>query len=125
MALGKAPGPDGFTSIFFHHFWDIGKEEFLEIVEESKSKRGVLKSFNATFLTLIPKEVGADNHDKFRSIYLCNVIYKIISKVIANHLKPLLPNIIIPEQLGFVEGRQILDGVILLHEVIHSLKSTR
>ena len=39
MALGKAPGPDGFTSNFFHHFWDLVKEEFIEILEESRKKR--------------------------------------------------------------------------------------
>ena len=53
------------------------------------------------------------------------MIYKIISKVIVNRLKPLIPNIISLEQSGFVKGRQILDEVILVHEVIHSLKSTR
>ena len=78
-----------------------------------------------TFLNLIPKEVGENNLENFIPIALCNVIYKIISKVIMNRLKPLLPNLISPEQSGFVEGRQILDGVILVHEVIHSLKSTR
>ena len=104
---------------------DLIKEEVLEIVEESISKSGVLRAFNGTFLTLITKEEGADNPDKFRPIALCNVIYKIISKVIVNCLKPLLPNLISPEQLGFVEGRKILDGVIPVHEVIHSLKSTR
>ena len=51
MALGKAPGMDGFTSNFFHHFWDLIKEEAIEIVEESRIKRGVLRAFNATFLT--------------------------------------------------------------------------
>ena len=105
MALGKAPGPDGFTSNFFHYFWDLIKEEVFEIIEESRDKKGVLKAFNATFLTLIPKEVGAESLDKFCPIALCNVIYKIISKVIANRLKPLLPNLICSEQSGFVEGR--------------------
>ena len=71
MALGKAPSPDGFTSNFFHHLWDLVKEEVVEIVEESISKRGVLKAFNATFLTLIPKEVGVESSDKFRPIALC------------------------------------------------------
>ena len=78
MALGKAPGPDGFTSNFFHYFWDMVKEEVVEIVEESRNKKGVLRAFNATFLSLIPKETGADRPNKFRPIALCNVIYKII-----------------------------------------------
>ena len=105
MALGKAPGLDGFTSNFFHHFWDLVKGEVLKIIEESRRKRGVLKAFNATFLNLIPKEAGAYSPEKYRPIALCNMIYKIISKVIANHLKPLLPKLIYPEQSGFVEGR--------------------
>ena len=97
----------------------------LAIVEESRLKKGVLKSFNATFLTLIPKEAGAESPEKYRPIALCNVIYKIISKVIANRLNPLLPVLISPEQSGFVEGRQFLDGVVLVHKVLHSLKSSR
>ena len=125
MAPAKAPRPDGFTSNFFHHFWDLVKEEVLEIVEEFKNKRGVLKSFNTNFISLVPKEVGADRLDKFRPIDLCNVIYKIISKVIINRLKPLLPKLISSKKLGFVERRHILDGVILVHEMLHSLKSSR
>ena len=112
MALGKAPGSDGFTSNIFQHFWDLVKEEVLEIVEEYRNKRGFLKALNSTFLTLIPKEVGADSPDKFRPIALCNVIYKIISKVVENHLKPLLLSLISSEQSGFLEGRKILDGII-------------
>ena len=61
MALGKALGPDGFTSNFFHLLWDLVKEEVLDIVEESRIKKGVLKAFNSTLLTLIPKEAGADS----------------------------------------------------------------
>ena len=74
MALGKSLGPNGFTYNFFHFFWDLVKEEVLDIVEEYRMKKGVLKAFNATFLTLIPKEAGVDSPEKFRPIVLCNVI---------------------------------------------------
>ena len=40
MALGKSPGPDGFTIHFFHHYWNLLKDEVLEIVEESREKNG-------------------------------------------------------------------------------------
>jgi len=56
---------------------------------------------------------------------LCNVIYKIISKVVANRLKPLLPSLVSEEQSGYVEGRQILDNIIQAHEVVHTLTSKK
>ena len=98
MALRKAPGPDGFTSNFFHFFWGMIKEEVWAIVEESRTSREVLKAFNATFLSLIPKSEGVDVPGNFRPIALCNVIYKIIAKVIENRLKPLLMGLISLEQ---------------------------
>ena len=94
MENGTAPGPDGFMVDFYQFFWDLVKEEVWEIVEESRKSKRILKTFNATFLTLIPKENGANFPEKFCQISLCNVILKIITKVIANCLKPLLPLLI-------------------------------
>jgi hypothetical protein len=74
---------------------------------------------------LIPKEERVTNTENFRPISFCNVIYKIISKVIAHKLKPILPFIISKEQSGYVEGRKIMDSIILVHDIIHSLKNTR
>lgn len=119
---GKALGPDGFTANFFHAFWEHIKQEFWELVDESRSMHLILPSLNMTFIALIPKMENSNTPNKYRSIVLCNVIYKLISKVVVNRLKPLLPLLIFPEQTGYVEGRQILKGVILSHEVIHSLK---
>ena len=95
------------------------------MVEESWRNGRVLKEFNSTFLTLIPKDQGVDSPSMFRPISLCNVILKIIMKVLANRLKPLLLGLISPEQTGFVEGRKILYGIILTHEMIHSLKKMK
>eukprot|EP00253_Pinus_taeda_P030389 PITA_30389 len=122
---GKAPGPDGFTTTFFHTFWDLIKYEVWQIVEESRTLHWMLPSLNTTFIALIPKEEDSITPDKYRPIALCNVIYKVVSKVIANRLKPLLPMLISLEQLGYVEGRQIMDGILLTHEIIHSLKSSK
>jgi hypothetical protein len=122
---GKAPGPDGFTSDFFHHCWQMIREEVWEIIEDSRSSGQVLPALNVTFLALIPKEGQISHPTQFRPIALCNVIYKLLTKVIARRLKPILPGIISLEQSGYVEGRQIMDSVILAHEVIHSLQKTR
>jgi len=100
------------------------QEEFWEIIEDFRASGQVLPTLNVTFLTLVPKEERVTHPKQFRPIALCNVIYKLLTKVIARSLKPLLPFIISPQKSGYVEGRKILDNVILTHEVIHSLQKT-
>jgi hypothetical protein len=63
--------------------------------------------------------------DDFRPISLCNCIYKIISKIIARRLKPILSEAISKEQFGFLEGRQIHEAIGVAQEGLHSLKTTR
>jgi len=123
MPNREAPGPNGFTTDFYKACWPFIKEEVHALVEESMVNKSVLRALNATFLTLIPKEEGVDSPDRFRPISLCNVIYRIISKVLTNRIKTILPLLISSNQLGYVEGRQILDIIILSHELIHSVKS--
>eukprot|EP00253_Pinus_taeda_P015632 PITA_15632 len=83
------------------------------------------KALNTSFIALILKQEATQTPDKFRPIDLCNVVYKIISKVVANRLKPLLPSLVFVEQAGYVEGRQILNNIIQAHEVVHSLTINR
>jgi len=94
MQSGKAPGPDGFDVDFFKAYWETVKHDILEVVEDSRRSNKVLKALNASFIALIPNQENAMTPDGFWPIALCNVVYKIISKVIANRLKPLLPSLI-------------------------------
>ena len=125
MPKGKSPGLDGFLVELFQEFWDIINLDLLEVVKESYFSKQMLRALNSTFLTLIPKREGANKLEFFRPIVLCNVVYKVITKLIANRLKKWLPIIISEEQGGFVAGRQILDGVVIATEVIHSMASSR
>ena len=105
MQNGKAPSPDGFNVDFFKACWKTVKQDILEVVEDSRRSKAVLKALNASFIALIPKQEKAMTPDRFKPITYCNVVYKIISKVIANRFKPLLPALISEEQIGYVEGR--------------------
>eukprot|EP00253_Pinus_taeda_P010222 PITA_10222 len=125
MKKGIAPGPDGFTVDFYQVGWHFLSKEILDLVEESQMNQKVWTALNSTFFSLIPKTDNAEDAKGFRPISLCNFIYKIISSLMAKRLKPLLEKLISPEQTGFVEGRQILDGLVVTQEVIHSMKTKK
>jgi hypothetical protein len=97
MPNGKSQGPDGFTMEFFKSCWEFIKHEVYRVVEDTRRSYSILKALNATMITLIPKENEAKTPDHYRPIALCNVVYKIISKVIENILKPLLSTLVSQE----------------------------
>ena len=110
MATGKYPRKDGFTTEFFQNCCTVVETNVWKVIEDSRSTQGILQAFNSTFLSLIPKE-GRDNSlDKFMSISLCNVIYKIISKVIANRLKQKMYRITSHEKGGYMNGARFWMG---------------
>lgn len=80
-------------------------------------------SINGTFITLVPKKQNPCKGSDFRPISLCNVIYKILSKVMANRMKGILPQIISSNQSTFIPGRLISDNVLAAYETLHSMHS--
>jgi hypothetical protein len=114
LALDKAPGLDGFTTQFLQVCWPIIKLGLHKMVLKSQKCHKIGGSTNSAFLALISKEKGASSFDRFRLISLCNIGYKIITKVIANRLKGMLPAIIPENQGGFIKGRHITDNIIMV-----------
>lgn len=116
MVGDKALGPDGFPTFFYQHFWDVVGHDVWWVVEEVRFNARVVEELSYTFLSLIPKAERPAYFGDFKPISLCNVLYKVIAKVIMNRLKPLLKYIIFEEKNGFVLGRLIVEGIIIAHE---------
>ena len=93
----KAPGPDGFPAHFFQKYWHLCNEEITNIVIRILNGDDSPKEINKTFIVIIPKVLNPTSLSQFRPISLCNVVYKIASKVLANRLKRILPEIVSEE----------------------------
>jgi DNA-directed RNA polymerase specialized sigma24 family protein len=104
MNPDKASGPDGFTTRFYQSCWDIIKTDLIKLVQKSQKCSKIGGGTNSSFLALIPKEKGAISFGRFWPISLCNTSYKLITKIIANRIKKILPAIIPENQGGFIKG---------------------
>jgi hypothetical protein len=122
MRNGKIPGPDGVTVEFFKAFYDLLKEDLLLMIRESQKEGRVHGPLNTTFLCLIPKKQCPSSFEDYRPITCCNVIYKLITKIISRRLRPMLSEIIGEEKFGFLHNKQIHDVVAIAQEVLHSVK---
>ena len=114
MEEDRAPGPDGFNVNFVKICWEIIKKDLLKMVCKSQRCGNIEGSTNLAFLALIRKEKEEKTFDRFRPISLCNIGYKIITKIMATRLKHILPFIIPENQGGFVKGRKIWENIILV-----------
>jgi hypothetical protein len=121
----KAPGPDGMPSIFYKRHWDVVGSQVIDEVLKVLNGGDIPENWNETWVTLIPKVKNPESMKDLRPISLCNVLYKLISKVLANRLKIILPEIIAPNQSAFIPGRLITDNILLAYEVTHHMKNKR
>lgn len=94
MGSSKARGPDGFTALFFQRYWPQVKTEVIGMVKKISLSDFLLKQLNHTFIALIPKEDALAKISQFHSISLCNVCYKIVSKILTTWLKTVMRKLI-------------------------------
>jgi hypothetical protein len=112
----KAPRLNGFTMAFFQKCWKVVERDVMAFFGEVYEFGKIEKSLNATFISLIPKKINEVNIRDFRPISLIGCIYKLLAKVLANHLALVLDGIISESQNSFVGGRKILDSVLIANE---------
>jgi hypothetical protein len=86
----KSPSPDRWIVDFFFHFFDLVFDDILEVVEEPRLSSIVNRYLNSNFIDLIPKVNGPTSFGDFRSITLCNLIYKIITKILSNRIRHIM-----------------------------------
>jgi hypothetical protein len=121
----KAPGPDDMPSVFYKNFWDIVSDKVVQEVLVVLNGGPMPDGWNDTTIVLIPKVNKPIQVKDLRPISLCNVLYKLVSKVLANRLKHILPEVISPTQSAFVPGRLITDNILLAYEFTHYMRTRR
>eukprot|EP00253_Pinus_taeda_P021811 PITA_21811 len=118
----RGPRLDSWPVDFYLTFFDILGPDLLVVVEECQTGGRLHDPINSTFIALIPKLDSPLSFNDFHPISLCNYLYKIISKIIANQIKPILSEHISPEKFAFLQNRQIHEATCSVQEVIHSIK---
>lgn len=101
--------PNGFNAKFYQTFWNTLQPDIHKMIFNFFSNGTLDPRLNETILVLVPKKEGPVTIRDHRSISLCNVFYKILSKLLVHRLRPILARIIFPTQGAFVHGRRALD----------------
>lgn len=118
MSSYKSPGPDDFPSEFFKTTWSIVGQDFTVAIQSVFQKGFLPKEVNSTILTHVPKKTYARGMKDYRPVSCCNVLYKVISKIIANSLEPMLSRIVTENPSVFVQGRLLMEKVLLASELV-------
>jgi len=119
IEANKTLSSDGFGAGFFKHYWDLVKDDFFQCILEFFRNGKLLKQINHTFIALIPKVENPTQMNHFRPISLCSTVYKTISKILVNRLRPLLTKIVSPTQSAFFAGRAIHGNSLITYEIMH------
>lgn len=113
-----ASGPDGFTASFYQQFWNAIGTDVCNMVHSFFMTGEMEPNINHTNICLIPKFMS-----DYRPIDLCLVAYKLISKILCLRLQRCMDVIISDSQAAFVPDRQILNNILVAHELMHALKT--
>ena len=113
----KAPGPDGYPVIFYKQLWPTVRDDIIKAVTYFFCIGSMPREVNSSLIVRIPKISNPTSVQNFRPISLCNVVYKIISKLLVAKLRPHLDKIISPAQSAFIPNRWIVQNQVIVQEI--------
>lgn len=110
----KSPSSDGYIALFYQNQWPNIKDSLLLFISNCFDGSLLVEAVNNTLLSLILKVANPANITQFRPIGLCNVNYKILTKIIVHRIQAYILDLIGEEQLSFVPGRKITNNIVAI-----------
>lgn len=121
----KSLGPDGYPLFFFCRCWSFVKDEVKAFVQEFFVHDKLPKAITASFIALVSKSKNSQSIDEFRPICFVSSLYRLIYKLLAARLKVVIGKLVVYSQMAYIEGRQMLDGVLVLNEILNFAERLR
>jgi hypothetical protein len=121
MDRNKAAGPDKIPIEFYQTCWHIVKEDIIQLFADFHSDQVNIR-LNYGIITLLSKVSDASRIQQFRSIYLLNCLYKLITKTLTLRIEKIADKLIHPNQTAFMKDRNIMNGILILHEILYETK---
>lgn len=118
----KSPGIEGLNPAFFQTYWGIVGGDVVNFCQQYMLTGTLPTRINKTLVCLIPKVKVPNTMADLRPISLCNVLIRILSKVLSNRLKPCLKHLVSDRQSAFIEGRLLNDNALIAFEINHYMK---
>jgi hypothetical protein len=118
----KSPGPDGFSFAFINEFWELMRIDIRILFDQFHANACLPKCLLSYFLTLIPKISSPQALGDFRPISLIGCIYKLVAKVLVARLAKVVGELVPNNQTTFIKGRQLVESVVVVNEVIDYAK---
>uniref|UniRef100_A0A6I8RW77 Reverse transcriptase domain-containing protein n=1 Tax=Xenopus tropicalis TaxID=8364 RepID=A0A6I8RW77_XENTR len=126
LKIGKAPGPDGYTNLYYKIFAHELAPHLLQLFTDIMDTGIITPEFLQAHISTIPKPgKPADICQNFRPIALLNTDLKLYSKILAQRLNKILPTLIHTDQVGFVLGRQAPDNTRKIHALLQIIKQRK
>jgi hypothetical protein len=122
MEINKATSPDKIPIEFYQVCWKIMKSDIIQLFADFHDGKVNISRINYGIITLLPKKADASTIQQYQPICLLNYIYKLLTKTLTIRLERVAEKLIHSNQSAFMKGRNIMSGIMILHEVLHEAK---